>query len=651
MRLASARFMRKLRLLTRIYDVPLVFDEVQTGWGMTGRLWAHELFDLPCPPDVVTWAKKAQNGVLFVSEELATFFQEEKKFNTTWEGDSVGMVRLLALLDKLDLEQVRRTGERARSGLEALAREYPRDREERPRRGRHARLRRPARRLARGAARPRVPARPGAPAGRRAHACASIRATTPSRPRSTRRCRFCAWRSRTSSAGASRRTPPRRRRSASARWPFRSTRSRSSISRRPSSRRYKLQILAVEQERYGARAVSRRRAARRPAAAAAVPARDARGDDGQPARDRHRPARPRLGTVRRLRARQRAREPRRGRRQRPIRTSARTTRSTCRRWPRCPPCRTPSSSRTICWTRCGSARSRPASSSCRRSSRIACGERPAVAGERDGARADRELPAQRHRFRLPAGGARVAPADPVEDVSADCADYRIENERPAPAAKRPVGVSDERRGIVSPLFGWLTIPRRSTLTQRGYAAPPDVGTCSSGRAIRLLAESYNPRNPRMASVSARPLRCSARSAVFSAAEQGRQASHRATEPVRVEDGGSLAGNESISSVVMGSVRGRVMCRQRTDACRGLQRPAAAQPMRPAPPSMQLQAAPGSPARAGDHQARSRQRDEPRSDPLFDRHAVPAAFVPHALSCPVARQVPCVVGVHVCSPPR
>jgi 4-aminobutyrate aminotransferase-like enzyme len=123
-RLASARFMRKLRLLTRIYDVPLIFDEVQTGFGMTGRLWAHERFDLPCPPDVVTWAKKAQNGVLFVSEELATFFQEEKKFNTTWEGDSVGMVRLLALLDKLDLDQIKTTGDRARIGLEALAREH-----------------------------------------------------------------------------------------------------------------------------------------------------------------------------------------------------------------------------------------------------------------------------------------------------------------------------------------------------------------------------------------------------------------------------------------------------------------------------------------------------------------------------------------------
>jgi 4-aminobutyrate aminotransferase-like enzyme len=123
-RIASARFMRQLRLLTRIYDVPLIFDEVQTGWGMTGRLWAHELFDLPCPPDLVTWAKKAQNGVLFVSEALATFFQEEKKFNTTWEGDSVGMVRLLAVLDKLDLDAVRRTGDRARLGLEALSHDY-----------------------------------------------------------------------------------------------------------------------------------------------------------------------------------------------------------------------------------------------------------------------------------------------------------------------------------------------------------------------------------------------------------------------------------------------------------------------------------------------------------------------------------------------
>jgi 4-aminobutyrate aminotransferase/(S)-3-amino-2-methylpropionate transaminase len=124
LRWASASFYRRLRLLTKIYDVPLLFDEVQTGWGATGKLWAHEHFDLPCPPDAVTWAKKAQNGILFVSDDLATFFQEEKKFNTTWEGDSVGMLRLLGYLDRLDLEQVNRTGNLAREGLEQLAKDY-----------------------------------------------------------------------------------------------------------------------------------------------------------------------------------------------------------------------------------------------------------------------------------------------------------------------------------------------------------------------------------------------------------------------------------------------------------------------------------------------------------------------------------------------
>jgi 4-aminobutyrate aminotransferase/(S)-3-amino-2-methylpropionate transaminase len=124
-RLASARFFRRLRLFTRLYDVPLIFDEVQTGFGATGVMWAHEHFALPAPPDAVTWAKKAQNGVLFVSEALAVFFQEEKKFNTTWEGDPVGMVRLLATLDRLDLAQVGRTGAAARAALEGLQARFP----------------------------------------------------------------------------------------------------------------------------------------------------------------------------------------------------------------------------------------------------------------------------------------------------------------------------------------------------------------------------------------------------------------------------------------------------------------------------------------------------------------------------------------------
>ena len=48
-RLASGRFFRRLRVLTRVFDVPLLFDEIQTGFGATGRMWAHQHFDLPAP--------------------------------------------------------------------------------------------------------------------------------------------------------------------------------------------------------------------------------------------------------------------------------------------------------------------------------------------------------------------------------------------------------------------------------------------------------------------------------------------------------------------------------------------------------------------------------------------------------------------------
>ena len=312
-RMASARFMRKLRLLTKIYDVPLIFDEVQTGWGMTGRLWAHELFDLPCPPDVVTWAKKAQNGVLFVSEELATFFQEEKKFNTTWEGDSVGMVRLLALLDKLDLDQVQRTGERARRGLEALARDYREILKNVRGAGVMLAFDVHARRLARCAC---STGRSGAASCCCRPASAALRfyPRYDTEPSAIDEALAILRLAVEDLVGG--RAPP----DAS-----RPPKIRVGTLAIPLDTVEVIDLTAGELRRLQA-ADPRRRAgalrcggaisggcpARRTTPAAAVSARDPRSDGVEPARDRHGPARPRVGTVRRLRPRQRAREPRRG---------------------------------------------------------------------------------------------------------------------------------------------------------------------------------------------------------------------------------------------------------------------------------------------------------------------------------------------------
>ncbi|MBK9029911.1 MAG: aldehyde dehydrogenase family protein [Myxococcales bacterium] len=69
-RYATARFFRALRLLTRFHDTPLIFDEVQCGFGLGGSFAWHTRFRLltsrgqPDYPDAICFAKRAQVGVV-----------------------------------------------------------------------------------------------------------------------------------------------------------------------------------------------------------------------------------------------------------------------------------------------------------------------------------------------------------------------------------------------------------------------------------------------------------------------------------------------------------------------------------------------------------------------------------------------------------
>ena len=60
-------------------------DEVQTGGGPTGKMWAHEHFDLPEAPDIVSFSKKMQTGGFFHKTELRP--KAPYRILTTWVGD------------------------------------------------------------------------------------------------------------------------------------------------------------------------------------------------------------------------------------------------------------------------------------------------------------------------------------------------------------------------------------------------------------------------------------------------------------------------------------------------------------------------------------------------------------------------------------
>jgi L-lysine 6-transaminase len=122
-------FLRALEAAARKHDCFFVVDEVQTGIGMTGRMWAHEHFGLR--PDALAFGKKTQVcGCLVgpkVDEEPENVFKVPSRINSTWGGGLTDMVRCSRFLeiiaeDRL-VENARVVGEHLRRGLEALERE------------------------------------------------------------------------------------------------------------------------------------------------------------------------------------------------------------------------------------------------------------------------------------------------------------------------------------------------------------------------------------------------------------------------------------------------------------------------------------------------------------------------------------------------
>lgn len=125
---ASVSFFRRLREITRRHGVLFIVDEVQTGIGSTGKFWAHSHWDLPTPPDIVTFSKKAQtSGFYYGSPEL----RPNKPYRqfSTWMGDPARAILFCAILSEIErlrlVENAAQVGDYLFSRLENLAAKYP----------------------------------------------------------------------------------------------------------------------------------------------------------------------------------------------------------------------------------------------------------------------------------------------------------------------------------------------------------------------------------------------------------------------------------------------------------------------------------------------------------------------------------------------
>jgi acetylornithine/N-succinyldiaminopimelate aminotransferase len=103
----------------------LIFDEIQTGVGRTGSLWAYQ--QTPVRPDVLTSAKALGGGMPIgacIAGPAAADVLEPGDHGSTFAGGPVATAAALAVLETVDdpalLRRVRELGVELRAGLEAL---------------------------------------------------------------------------------------------------------------------------------------------------------------------------------------------------------------------------------------------------------------------------------------------------------------------------------------------------------------------------------------------------------------------------------------------------------------------------------------------------------------------------------------------------
>jgi 4-aminobutyrate aminotransferase len=127
---ANARFLAGLRERADRHGILLVVDEVQTGFGRTGRYWGHDHFDVL--PDVVVAAKGIASGfplsAIAASEQLMSKAWPGSQ-GGTYGGNPVACAAAIATLDVIHDEDLvgnaRARGAQLYEGLRKVAVEHP----------------------------------------------------------------------------------------------------------------------------------------------------------------------------------------------------------------------------------------------------------------------------------------------------------------------------------------------------------------------------------------------------------------------------------------------------------------------------------------------------------------------------------------------
>jgi L-lysine 6-transaminase len=123
-------FFLKLREIADENEILLMFDEIQSGFGLTGKFWACGHY---VNPDIISFGKKAHVCGIMVSSRIDDVeehcFRKPGRINSTWGSDLTDMVRakhILRIIREENLvENSRETGDYLLRNLHQIQEEFP----------------------------------------------------------------------------------------------------------------------------------------------------------------------------------------------------------------------------------------------------------------------------------------------------------------------------------------------------------------------------------------------------------------------------------------------------------------------------------------------------------------------------------------------
>lgn len=127
-RMVDKTFAQGLSALCKQYGAVLICDEIQCGYGRSGKFFAHQWLDIR--PDMITCAKGIANGfpmgAVLISPDFAPVYGQ---LGTTFGGNHLACAAALAVLDVMEQEELvenaRQVGEYLMERLKELQQEQP----------------------------------------------------------------------------------------------------------------------------------------------------------------------------------------------------------------------------------------------------------------------------------------------------------------------------------------------------------------------------------------------------------------------------------------------------------------------------------------------------------------------------------------------